>query len=160
VADDRRAIRERLERARARLDEDRPEAFKFVHEGDEIAGVVTALQVADLGGEYGPTRVLVLDTGTQKRAVWLFHEALSSRLAQLKPKIGDVIAIRYEGLRSAASGRSYHGYRVAADRDEPGFEWETRREQEAPPRQDVPPQRAPSGGWPEERNPFDDDPPF
>lgn len=117
------AAQDRLAAARAKLDQPRAEAFKFTSEGDEIAGVVVRLDVADT--DYGPQKIVVLDPGDGKlRSIWLLHDALISQMEKLRPAPGDVIAVRYLGRQQAvASGRSYHAYTVTTDRERPQFQW-------------------------------------
>lgn len=116
--------KDRLAEARARLDQPRAETFRFEKDGDEIAGTVKRLDTAETS--YGPAKIVVVDPGDGNlRSIWLIHDALLSQMRKLKPQPGDVIAVRYLGKqKSPASGRSYHAYTVASDRDRPGFEWD------------------------------------
>jgi hypothetical protein len=148
---------DRLAAARARLDQPRAETYRFTKAGDEIAGTVVRLDVADT--EYGPQRIVVIDPGDgNPRSVWLLHDALLSQMKKLKPQPGDVIAIRYLGRQQSSNGRSYHAYTVASDQDRAQFQWDT---PSAKPPAAAAAMSDPSGGEePSEPNPFDDDPPF
>jgi hypothetical protein len=147
---------DRVAAARARLDEPRPEAFRFTQAGDTIAGTVVRLDSADT--DYGPCRVVVVDPGDGGlRSIWLFHDALLSQMQKLRPMPGDVIAVRYLGRTRSAAGRSYHDYAVATDAARGQFEWDSPSARPPQPDRDEHHQ-APAGG--REANPFDDDPPF
>ena len=150
------APEDRLAAARAKLDKPRAETFRFAHEGDEIAGTVVRLDVADT--EYGSQRIVVVDPGDGNlRSIWLLHDALRSQMEKLRPEPGDVIAVRYLGRQQAqGSGRSYHAYTVTTDADRPQFQWGSPGTR--PPASST---VIPSGdGEPSEANPFDEDPPF
>ena len=41
---------------------------------------------------------------------------LRQQLAEAKPKVGELVAIRYAGKVKGQSGSEYHAYRVAVDR--------------------------------------------
>jgi hypothetical protein len=114
---------ERLAAARAKLDQPRAETFRFSEAGDEIAGTVTRLDVADT--EYGPQRIVVIDPGDGNlRSIWLLHDALRYQMEKLRPQPGAVIAIRYGGkVASEKTGRTYHAYTVTSDKDAPAFTW-------------------------------------
>ena len=114
---------DRLAAARAKLDQPRAETFKFTKAGDEIAGVVVRLDLADT--EYGPQRIVVVDPGDGNlRSIWLLHDALRSQMEKLRPQPGDAIAVRYNGkVTSEKTGRGYHAYTVTSDRDRPAFTW-------------------------------------
>ena len=113
---------DRLAAARARLDQPRAETFRFTKAGDEIAGTVARLDLADT--EYGTQKIVVVDPGDGNlRSIWLLHDALISQMTKLKPRPGDVIAVRYLGRQQSGSGRSYHAYTVTTDQDRPGFDW-------------------------------------
>ena len=151
---------DRLAAARAKLDQPRAETYRFTDAGDEIAGTVVRLDVADT--EYGPQRIVVNDAGDgELRSIWLLHDALLSQMKKLKPQPGDVLAVRYLGRQQSGNGRSYHAYTVAMDKDQPQFQWDTPSAR--PPAQadddpwggedfgdEAPPPSAPAG----------DDPPF
>ena len=114
---------DRLAEARARLDQPRAETFRFEKAGAEIAGTVVRLDLAET--EYGQQKIVVLDPGDGNlRSIWLLHDALLSQMKKLRPRPGDVIAVRYLGRQKSGSGRSYHAYTVASDGDRPGFEWD------------------------------------
>jgi len=142
------APEDRLAAARAKLDQPRAETFRFAGEGDEIAGTVVRLDVADT--EYGQQKIVVVDPGDGNlRSIWLLHDALLSQMRKLKPQVGDVIAVRYLGRQTSGSGRSYHAYTVSSDRERPQFQWDSKA--------------AAAGDGDEplvvEPNPFDDDEP-
>jgi hypothetical protein len=117
-------IEDRLNAAKARLDQQRAETFRFERAGDVIAGTVARLDVGDTA--YGEAKIVVLDPGDGNlRSVWLIHDALRSQMERIRPKPGDVIAVRYNGkVESQASGRQYHSYTVSTDQDKPGFTWD------------------------------------
>jgi hypothetical protein len=142
---------DRLATARAKLDQPRAETFRFANAGDEIAGTVVRLDVADT--EYGQQKIVVVDPGDGNlRSIWLLHDALVSQMKKLKPQPGDVIAVRYLGRQTSGSGRSYHAYTVATDAERPQFQWDKPAAAAAPSGWDD--EAAP--GWDDEASPFDE----
>lgn len=147
------APEDRLAAARAKLDQPRAETFRFAKAGDEIAGTVVRLDVADT--EYGQQKIVVVDPGDGNlRSIWLLHDALLSQMRKLKPQPGDVIAVRYLGKQTSGNGRSYHAYTVTSDRERPQFQWDAKVAAAAAAIPDD------DGFGPVEANPFDDNPPF
>lgn len=107
--------RDRLARMREEADEGNPEAWQPEREGDDIGGTVVGLETAHT--KFGPTKVLVLDTGGVKRSVWLFHTALRNQLKRHAPAIGEFVYIRWNGKRMPESGGSeYDDYSIRVDR--------------------------------------------
>jgi hypothetical protein len=96
----------------ARLDEHfdppwRPEV------GGTIAGEVTKIShrpASQKGDEYP---IVILSTDDGPKAVHCFHRALRVQLFDAYTlAVGDLLAIRYEGMKTSASEREYHSYRV------------------------------------------------
>jgi hypothetical protein len=74
---------------------------------------------------YGPARIVVLRTkdGTEK-SVWLFHAVLRNEFSRVRPKVGELVAIRSLGKKQGAAGQTYEAYRVVAQRDEGAPDWD------------------------------------
>lgn len=106
-----------------RLDAEFAPAWRPDH-GDKLAGEVVALSERD--GGYGSYPIVTLrrDDG-EELAVHAMHQVLSSQLAELRPKVGDRIAIAYRGKVAPKSGTGapYHSYRVVSDAATGGVDW-------------------------------------
>jgi hypothetical protein len=90
---------------------------------DRLIGEVVALSERD--GGYGSYPILTIrrDSG-EELAVHAMHQVLSSQLAELRPKVGDRIAIKYLGkIANKAGNGSYHGYRAVSDAATGGVDW-------------------------------------
>ncbi len=74
---------------------------------------------------YGPARIVVLKTQDgAERSIWLFHAVLKNEFARVRPKVGELIAVRFLGRKQGAAGQSYSAYRVVAQRDEGAPDWD------------------------------------
>ena len=149
---------------KAKLDQPRAESYKFTRAGEILTGTVAKLDVGRTR-DGDQVRIVVLDDGEALRSVWLLHDALDSQMRKLKPQPGDRIAIRYNGKEtSAGSGRQYHSYTVVSDREQPAFSWDDEVTGSAggdeSPRFTADPWASDPGEYPQEPNPFHDDPPF
>jgi hypothetical protein len=75
---------------------------------------------------YGPARIVVLKTKDgSERSVWLFHTVLRNEFARVRPKVGELVAVRYLGKKQGAQGQAYESYRVVSQRDEGAPEWDS-----------------------------------
>ena len=91
---------------------------------DKLSGEVVALSERDGGYGNYPIVTLRRDDNGEELAVHAMHQVLSSQLAELRPKVGDRIAIRYLGkIANKASTGSYHGYRCVSDAAAGGVDW-------------------------------------
>lgn len=90
---------------------------------DKLSGEVVALSERD--GGYGSYPILTIRRdGGEELAVHAVHQVLSSQLAELRPKVGDRIAIKYLGkIANKAGTGSYHGYRAVSDAATGGVDW-------------------------------------
>jgi hypothetical protein len=112
---------ERVAALRDRLDAPTPESVKFENPGEEVVGI---FRQWDKGVTVrGDAWIAVLESVKvpgRLASVWVFHEALRSQLAKANPQPGDLIAIRYLGMREPAhGGESYHDYKVATEATRP-----------------------------------------
>jgi len=74
---------------------------------------------------YGPARIVVIRTKDgAERSIWLFHAVLKNEFSRVRPKVGELVAIRYLGKKQGAAGQSYEAYRVIAQRDEGAPDWD------------------------------------
>jgi hypothetical protein len=84
--------------------------------GDRLIGRVVELDTASSAyGDY-PLVVVESDEDNTEYAIHAFRTVLKSELAKRKPKVGDRLAIRYDGK---LPGKSYEGYKVAVEYAEP-----------------------------------------
>ena len=135
------AAQQAIDAARAKLDQPKPEAFRFGEDGNEISGTVVRLEMGET--PYGKCPIVVIDTGNGTlRSVWLTHKALRGAVTRVRPQVGDGIAIRCLGERESGTGRTYTDYSAATDRDQT-FSWDDDDRQQQ-----------------QEQNPFDGEPPF
>jgi hypothetical protein len=105
-----------------RLDADYAPAWRPAVD-DKLTGEVVALSERD--GGYGTYPIITLkrDDGDEL-AVHAMHTVLSAQLAELRPKVGDRIAIKYLGkIANKAGTGSYHGYRAVSDAADGGVDW-------------------------------------
>lgn len=111
--------------------------------GDKLSGEVVG--IGERAGEYGSYPIVTLrrDDG-EELALHAFHSVLASELAALRPKLGDRLAVRYDGKKQTRTGTgSYHGYKVVKDGDEQAVDWSQyaagdEQSAAAPPASDVP----------------------
>lgn len=104
-------MRARTEAAREKLDEQYPENWK-PDPNDELVAIVQSTHIAVVEGD--PRRVAVVrDTSTgEKLSIWM-TKVLMSQFARLGARVGDLIAIRYEGkVAPEGGGNEYHNYTV------------------------------------------------
>ena len=118
-----------------RLDEDPPILVKLA-DGDMFEGDWSHLERGETS--YGPCLVAVFDSPDVsgmleppeipdggRASVWLFHEALLSRLKRLRPAKGDRIGIKRIGKATSGNDRQFVNYSVASERDDAGeVTWE------------------------------------
>lgn len=113
-----------------RLDEDPPVSIKL-NDGDVFGGDWDHLERGE--SAYGPCLIAVFtDPDTSKMlepveipkggraSVWLFHEALLSRLKRLRPQKGDRIYIKRIGKATSGNDRQFVNYSVVSEREDAG----------------------------------------
>lgn len=84
-----------------------PDRFKFVTPNDHIAGTITNLRVTNFGGKSDDTPEIWIDTGQAELSIVASEVNLRRQLSQLRPRIGDRIAIVFTGLgKVTQAGRS------------------------------------------------------
>lgn len=84
-----------------------PERFKFVEPNDHIAGKIINLRVTNFGGRAEDTPELWIETEDGERSVVASEVNLRRQLSQLRPRIGDRIAIVFTGVGQVTqAGRS------------------------------------------------------
>jgi hypothetical protein len=75
---------------------------------------------------FGPARIVVLKTKDgNERSLWLFHSVLKNEFNRVRPKVGELVAVRYLGKKQGAAGQKYESYRVIAQRDESAPDWDS-----------------------------------
>ena len=107
-----------------KLDAPRPESYRFTEAGQVLSGTVAGL---DVGTTYEGDRVRIVvidpDDGNPPCSVWLLHDAMRSQMNRIRPRIGERLAIRYNGKIMSRNERPYHSYTVVSDR-EAGADWD------------------------------------
>jgi hypothetical protein len=83
--------------------------------GDKIEGVITGLSERE--GNFGkyPIATIRQDNG-EEIAAHCYHAVLASKLAELRPRVGERVALKYLGQVAKTGGGSYHSYRAVVDR--------------------------------------------
>lgn len=104
----------------SRFDDERePEPFEL-KSGNAITG--TLVSVEDRSSDYGgPYKYLVIDSETDGKlyGVPAWHYGLRSKLAELRPQLGERIRIRVGEKVRTAAGQSFQKYDVRVDRPVP-----------------------------------------
>ncbi len=89
-----------------------------------IMGVLE--RVEDAQTSYGPAKIAILRTPEgEDWACWILHSVLKGEFAKLRPRIGELVAIKYEGkVEPRGGGAPYEMYRVVVDREDVGADWD------------------------------------
>jgi hypothetical protein len=104
------------------VDRDFADAWRPDPGGKLVGEIVELGSRAGYNDELYPIVTVRRDDGVEL-AAHCFHTVLRNELAKIRPQVGQRIAIRYEGERQGADGKSrYHAYRVATD-SVPVFSW-------------------------------------
>jgi len=82
---------------------DFPDAFKFDTIGAAIAGTITNIRRAEFDGKAIPELWITLDDGSE-RSVLCGQANLITQLLDIRPNVGDRIAIKYDSQRKAKLG--------------------------------------------------------
>jgi hypothetical protein len=109
-------------RLREQADRDYPQAWIPQAEGDEVAGVITAIRPV-VHTSFGPAPVVELEAlGVHTPwSVWLVHTVLRRSFERQRPVVGETVLIRYLGkVQPDGGGAPYENYRVIVDRPDVG----------------------------------------
>lgn len=80
--------------------------IKFENVGDSVAGEVRSLTVGqDFNGAPCPKILIATDEGDE-RTVTAGQKVLQSRLAEVRPQVGEKVAIVYSGVGDAKPGKA------------------------------------------------------
>lgn len=92
-------------------------AFRPERAGESVEGVVVALDVTTSEYTTDDIPVITLESDGVLRGVRGYHTTLRNDLAKLNLKVGDTLAIRYDGKKATKDGkRSFHSYVVKMKR--------------------------------------------
>lgn len=128
MTDESQAVEERL---RAQADAGHPETWQPNAAGQELIGrVVRYSQATTARGDRVWIMVVEsLRTPGRFASVWLLHTTLRNEVMDQKPHPGEIVFLRYEGLKQPkGGGEEYHGWSVVIDRDGTsthGLPWQT-----------------------------------
>src|SRR5205085_256955 len=103
-----------------RLDADFAPAWK-PEPGEKLVGEIVSISEREGGFGRYPIVTLRSDDGAEI-AVHAFRTVLASKLAEVRPKVGERLGVKYEG-EVAGAERRYHSYKVAVDRAERPVDW-------------------------------------
>jgi hypothetical protein len=111
----------RAARLASEVARDFPESWR-PQPGDVLVGEYVRRDTGTSSYDGSTVPILVLrDEAGKEWGAWVFHTVLRQQLAAKRPRVGELVAIRYEGKRQGAGGSTYHCYRVAVERE--GGEW-------------------------------------
>jgi hypothetical protein len=116
-----RSIQERAEALAEAADQEFRPAWKPDRDDDApnpLVGEVVGFSKAHTAdyGEKDIATIRQVDTGDEW-AVWLLHAALVAAFAREKPVVGDLVFIRFDGVKvSESSGRQYKAYSLKVER--------------------------------------------
>lgn len=117
------SMKSRAARLAEQAERDFPESWIPSADDPQIIGEFVRLDRATTRrGEPAPIVVLRTEDGAE-RGVWLLHIVLLDEFKRVRPKPGELVAVRYLGKKTSAAGQSYHGYRVVVDRTDQGVDW-------------------------------------
>lgn len=109
---------ERINEALNKLElEDQTTYWDSPQVGDSLAGVLTAIEQGTTreGDEYP---ILVLETPEADTIrVRASRTQLRAKLREKNPKIGDTVALRFDGMKRSAKGRDFYTYSVVVIKD-------------------------------------------
>lgn len=95
--------------------QDYPDSWK-PEPGDILAGKLVRISARDAG--HGPYPIIeVEDRDGERLAFHGFHTVFRSEFEDQDPSVGDLIAVRYEGV---PDGKRYHAYTVKVKRADNG----------------------------------------
>jgi hypothetical protein len=97
---------------------------------------------------YGPARIVVLRDGDGRDwSVWLLHAVLKQEFAKLRPRIGELVAVKYNGAVEPRDSRAgYESYTVVVDRADDAADWDSLEGDVEPAPTSAPAATAPAGG--------------
>ena len=117
MSDEAQTVEERL---RAQADAGHPETWQPNAAGQELIGKVVRYSQATTarGDRVWIMVVESLRTPGRFASVWLLHTTLRNEIMEQKPHPGEIVFLRYEGLKQPkGGGEEYHGWSVVIDRD-------------------------------------------
>ena len=105
---------ERFAALRQKVEEPVIETWAPSQVGDTLIGEIIGSRTAT--GAFGPQKQVTVRTESGEIVgVWLSHW-LVSQLQTQNASAGDLIALRYEGLKLSQRGTRYHGYSLIVDK--------------------------------------------
>ena len=116
------------QRFREQADRGYPDAWVPKEPGEELIGVLVGIKPA-VRTSWGPVPVLELeDPQTHaSSSLWLLHAVLRRSVWRLKPAVGEMMYVRYDGrVKPESGGMAYESYTVLVDRPDENTEvdWE------------------------------------
>jgi hypothetical protein len=111
-----------------------------------LAGVLVRLEHATTS--YGRCGVIVLRAPDgQEWRVWCLHAVLKDELRAAAPRVGELVAIRYEGrVEPTNGGSAYERFCVLVDREEAAPDWDQLAGEPGLPEHGAEPERAAGPG--------------
>jgi len=72
--------------------------------------------VGEVASDYGPETCPLIELEAGDGTVWSirgYSTVLRNQITKADPKVGDIMAVRYFGMKSGKGGRDYKNYKVA-----------------------------------------------
>jgi hypothetical protein len=87
---------------------------------DGVQGRVT--YVGEISSDYGPEMCPLIELESPDGTVWSirgYSTVLRNQINKVGPKVGDIMAVRYFGVKTGNSNREYKNYKVAVKHKDP-----------------------------------------
>lgn len=114
TVDEMSAVEQRL---LAKAAEPQPESWKHEKPGDQIIGKFRRLEKGTT--TYGDCWIVILESlrsPGRLASVWLFNTTLFNEFKKVRPRPGETVLVRYEGLIQRQGAQPYHLWKVVVDR--------------------------------------------
>jgi hypothetical protein len=83
--------------------------------GDEAVGVLVRYEETVLRSGRRVLRLVLAQEGGGRAMVWASHTKLRSELERLRPRVGEMLLVRFEGERVGENGRAYFDYTLRGE---------------------------------------------
>lgn len=114
---------ERMARLKAEADRPTPDAWMPEAPGETLVGTVMKIDIAQT--RFGPAPVVQLrDEAGVDHSVWLLHTVLRNEFHRKRIVPGELVLVRFDGIKTPEGRDPYSAYTVKVDRPEQPFDWD------------------------------------